>query len=162
MNGIVRKKVPIVGAIVTVAYQDGAQAKFRLKSDEFTMLFRDAGYHIPQRYREERDVRCLTLQELYEALCLYEAGCSWDEIAECYLVPADELRSIMRKRDQERYRRAEVARRMKRDIALWKLRCTGLTQTQVAQRMEVTRSMVGRACERCENGYYEGLLVELD
>ena len=157
MNGIVRKEIAIVGALVTVAYQDGARNSFKIGSDDIIQMLRRAGYIVPRRYREERDARCLTVEELYEALHLHEIGCSWEEVADVYLVPADDLRSMMRKCDQADYRQAHKRHKMHRDYMMWQMVEDGKTLQQVADTMGVSSSTVYRSCQKGRSGAFDEL-----
>ena len=158
MRGVVRRFVPIKRAKMTIEFEDGFKVETVVKNP--IGMLKKSGYRVPTHYVEERDVRCMTIDELHEALLMYESGLPWSEVAEVYLVPEDELKTMIRKRDRHAYAVAAIARRCKRDVGLQRLVKSGLSMCAVAERKGVTRSMVQMACKRVENGFYDGIDVD--
>ena len=114
------------------------------------------GYHIPSRYVEVRQAEYLTRQELYDAMRLYEIGCSWDEIAEAFGVDVGDLKTLMSKKARRTYREENKERckkhREERNKAIRRMEREGISRKEISNRLGISVATISRACSQREEG----------
>lgn len=149
------KESQIIGGKLVVFYEDGERRKTYLNPSELEELLEASGYAVPRRYKDVRSVEELTIDELQDALRLYDKGCSWREIADALGVPENDLPQAVSRKKRDRYKARRRERMRERDEKIVAMMAGGMTRRQVAKRLEISETMVTRAVNRINGGFYE-------